>query len=165
VVAPREVIDRLVQAKQGSDLHTSTFVQMVAAEAIERGVLDRNVKRVRELYRRRRDVMLAALDRAFPDSELGVRWTRPDGGLFLWVRLPQGMDSAQLLADAIEQRVAFVPGASFHPDGTGANTMRLNFSNASEAMIREGIARLGAAIVGHLSRPSDVGARVAVPLP
>ncbi len=152
VVAPREVIDRLVQAKQGSDLHTSTFVQMVAAEAIERGVLDRNVKRVRELYRRRRDVMLAALDRAFPDSELGVRWTRPDGGLFLWVRLPQGIDSAQLLTDAIEQRVAFVPGASFHPDGTGANTMRLNFSHADEAHIEEGIARLGRVVVRQLER-------------
>jgi len=159
VVAPRAVIERLVQAKQGSDLHTSTFVQMVAAEAIDRGVLDRNVKRVRELYRRRRDVMLAALERAFPDPDMGVGWTRPQGGLFLWVRLPHGLDSLQLLTEAIEQRVAFVPGAPFHPDGSGANTLRLNFSHADEAHIDEGIARLGRVVVRQLERMGRVPAR------
>ncbi len=82
--------------------------------------------------------MLAALERAFPDPDMGVRWTRPQGGLFLWVRLPHGLDSLQLLTEAIEQRVAFVPGASFHPDGSGANTLRLNFSHADEAHIEEG---------------------------
>jgi DNA-binding transcriptional MocR family regulator len=96
--------------------------------------------------------MLAALARAFPDEATGVRWTRPEGGLFLWVMLPAGMNSAALLEDAIAERVAFVPGTPFHPDGSGANTMRLNFSNADEAHIEEGIARLGGVVLRQLSR-------------
>jgi 2-aminoadipate transaminase len=160
VVAPREVIQRLVQAKQGTDLHTSTFVQLVATEVIERGVLDRNVRRVREMYRARRDVMLRALDRAFPDASLGVSWTRPDGGLFLWMRLPEEIDAADLLRDAVEQSVAFVPGASFHPDGSGRNTLRLNFSHADPGRIEEGIARLGRVVLRRLERGGR--ARVAV---
>jgi 2-aminoadipate transaminase len=152
IVAPREVIHRLVQAKQGTDLHTSTFVQLVAAEALERGVVDRNVRRVREMYRGRRDVMLRALERAFPDPSLGVTWTRPQGGLFLWMRLPAGMSAVELLPEAIEQSVAFVPGVPFHPDGTGANTLRLNFSHADAARIEEGIARLGRVVMRHVER-------------
>jgi 2-aminoadipate transaminase len=158
VVAPREVIQRLVQAKQGTDLHTSTFVQLVATEAIERGVLDRNVRRVREMYRGRRDVMLRALERAFPDPAIGVSWTRPNGGLFLWMRLPEEIDAADLLRDAVEQSVAFVPGASFHPDGSGRNTLRLNFSHADPGRIEEGIARLGSVVLRRLER----GARARV---
>ena len=150
VVAPSEVIVRLVQAKQGTDLHTSTLMQMVAAELIERGVLDRNVRRVRDMYRTRRDVMLAALARMFPDPAMGVRWTRPQGGLFLWLMLPAGTDCVALLRDAVAEGVAFVPGVSFHPDGSGANTMRLNFSNADEAHIEQGIARLGTVVHRHL---------------
>jgi 2-aminoadipate transaminase len=160
VVAPREVIQRLVQAKQGTDLHTSTFVQLIAAEAIEQGVMERNVRRVRDMYRSRRDVMLRALARAFPDPALGVTWTRPQGGLFLWVRLPEGMDSAELLKDAIEQCVAFVPGVAFHPDGSGANTLRLNFSNADPAHIEEGIERLGRVVLRRLERLSRAPAVV-----
>jgi 2-aminoadipate transaminase len=158
VVAPREVIARLVQAKQGTDLHTSTFVQAIAADLMGEGVIDQNVARVRVLYRRRRDVMLAALEQAFPDPDLGVRWTRPQGGLFLWLTLPDGVDAVSLLSDALEAGVAFVPGTAFHPDGTGANTMRLNFSYPDEAQIREGIRRLGAVIVRRLER-SPAGVR------
>ena len=159
VVAPREVIRRLVQAKQGTDLHTSTFVQMIAAEAIERGVMERNVRRVREMYKCRRDVMLGALGRAFPEPSLGISWTRPEGGLFLWMRLPEDMDSTALLQDAIEESVAFVPGMAFHPDGSGANTLRLNFSNAAPAKIEEGIARLGRVVMRRL--PSSRSGRAA----
>jgi 2-aminoadipate transaminase len=164
VVAPTEVIQRLVMAKQGTDLHSSTFDQMVAYEVARSGFIDQHVARLREVYRRRRDVMLRALEQVLP-RETGVRWTRPHGGLFLWVTTPESLDTGRLLETAVEAKVAFVPGVCFDPAGVVRNTMRLNFSNASEAMIREGIARLGAAIVGHLSRPSDVGARVAVPLP
>jgi 2-aminoadipate transaminase len=152
VVAPQEVILRMVQAKQATDLHTSTFVQMVACEALERGVVERNVQRVRDVYRRRRDLMLHSLERAFPDPTMGVRWTRPQGGLFLWIELPAGIDSANVLLAAVQQKVAFVPGRSFHPDGGGANTLRLNFSNATEAQIVEGIARLGRVITAQLKR-------------
>jgi 2-aminoadipate transaminase len=154
VVAPPEVIQRMVQAKQASDLHTSTFVQMVACEALERGVVERNVQRVREVYRRRRDLMLRSLERAFPDPAMGIRWTRPQGGLFLWVQLPPALDSAALLRAAIEERVAFVPGAPFHPEGGGAHTLRLNFSNATEAQIEEGIARLGHVIHARMLVPA-----------
>lgn len=151
VVAPPEVVHRLVMAKQGTDLHSSTFDQMVAYEVVRHGFLDAHVKRIRQVYGRHRDVMLAALSRQFP-PDLGVRWTRPRGGLFLWVTLPAGMDSKLLLQDAVKEHVAFVPGASFHPDGSGANTMRLNFSNASEAMIEEGIARLGRVVRAAIAR-------------
>lgn len=161
VVAPPEVVHRLVMGKQGTDLHSSTFDQMVAYEVVKDGFLDTHVKRIRQVYGRHRDVMLAALAREFP-PEMGVRWTRPLGGLFLWVTLPAGMDSQALLQDAVKQNVAFVPGASFHPDGSGANTMRLNFSNASEALIEEGIGRLGRVVRAAIGRapraPEPVGA-------
>ena len=148
VVAPREVIQRLVMAKQGTDLHTSTFDQMVAFEVARGGFIDQHVRRIRDVYGRHRDVMLQALDRAFA-RDSGVRWTRPQGGLFLWLTLPDNLDASVLLQEAIREKVAFVPGVCFHPDGSGRNTMRLNFSNATEAMIEEGIARLGRVIHAH----------------
>lgn len=143
IVAPKEVIHRLVQAKQGTDLHTSSFDQMVAYEVGRGGFLDRHVLRIREVYGHRRRVMLGALAKAFPDPSAGVRWTRPQGGLFLWLELPDWMDSADLLKEAVKEKVAFVPGVPFYPIGGGHNTMRLNFSYGTEAMIEEGIARLG----------------------
>ena len=147
VVAPKEVIRQTVLAKQGTDLHTSTFDQMVAYEVARGGFIDRHVRRIREVYHRRRDVMLAALERAFPDPGLGVHWTRPQGGLFLWVVLPESIDAGELLKEAVKDKVAFVPGVAFHPNGGGHNTMRLNFSNACDEMIEEGIARLGRAVL------------------
>lgn len=148
IVAPREVILKLVQAKQGTDLHSSTFDQMVAYEVARGGFLDKHVHRIREVYGRRRDVMLHALEHAFPGAEaLGVRWTHPKGGLFLWTVLPEGVDTGELLQYAIKEKVAFVPGAPFFPNGGGRNTMRLNFSNATDEQIEEGIARLGRAIL------------------
>lgn len=150
VVAPRDVIQHIVQAKQGTDLHTSTFDQMVAYEVARGGFIDRHVRHIREVYRRRRDVMLAALDRAFPDPASGVSWTKPKGGLFLWMALPKYMDSGELLKEAVAQKVAFVPGTAFYPNGGGENTLRLNFSNASEELIEEGITRLADAIMRHL---------------
>jgi 2-aminoadipate transaminase len=140
VIAPQEVIRRLVAAKQGVDLHTSSFVQMLAHETARGGFLDRHILRLRELYRERRDAMLAALGRHFPRE---VLWTRPQGGLFLWVVLPPQLDAEELLHVALLERVAFVPGAAFYPDEPMRNTLRLNFSNATPERIEEGIARLG----------------------
>ena len=140
VTAPAEVIRKLVQAKQGADLHTPTYNQMVAYEASKGGFLDEHIKRIREIYGERRLVMLDALEKHFP---AGVKWTRPQGGMFLWATLPEGMDAAELLPKAVEKMVAFVPGGPFHANGGGENTMRLNFSNAQPDMIREGISRLG----------------------
>jgi 2-aminoadipate transaminase len=147
VVAPEEVISKLTQMKQGSDLHTSTFAQMVAYEAARGGFLDRHVRRIREAYRERRDAMLDALQRHFPK---GVRWTRPQGGLFLWVTLPPGTDAAALLPLALAEKVAFVPGAAFHPRGGGGNTFRLNFSYCRPEVIEEGVRRLGAVLRRNL---------------
>ena len=100
VVAPESVISRLVQMKQGADLHSSTFCQMVAYEVAKDGFLDRHVKTIRELYGERRNAMLGALERHFPE---GVRWTKPQGGLFLWITLPEGFDSTRLLKEALEE--------------------------------------------------------------
>jgi 2-aminoadipate transaminase len=140
IVAPQEEIHRLVQMKQGTDLHTSTFTQVLAYETARGGFLDRHVRDIRKVYGERRGAMLEALERHFPPQ---VHWTRPQGGLFLWVRLPRGFDAAQLLEQALQEKVAFVPGASFFPAGGGDETLRLNFSYCTPKVIEEGIRRLG----------------------
>ncbi len=140
VIAPPEVIRKLVQAKQGSDLHTATFNQLVAHQIAKDGFLDQHIKVIRRVYGERRDVMLAAMDRYFPPE---VDWTQPAGGLFLWGTLPEYLKSADVLKDALKEKVAFVPGEPFYPRGGGDNTMRLNFSFATPEVINEGISRLG----------------------
>jgi 2-aminoadipate transaminase len=140
VVAPQQVIFRLAQAKQGSDLHTATFTQMVAYQVAYDGFLDRHLEVIRRVYHRRRDIMLDSMEGTFPQ---GVVWTRPQGGLFLWVTLPKGMDATEILPAAVENKVAFVPGSPFHPSGGGENTLRMNYSNATDEGIREGMSRLG----------------------
>ncbi|KAF0107766.1 MAG: aminotransferase [Anaerolineaceae bacterium] len=140
VIAPEQVIRKLVQTKQAADLNTAMFNQMVAYEVGKGGFLDEHVKFIRQVYKERRDVMIEAMEELFPSN---VRWTRPQGGMFLWGILPEGMDAAEMLKKAIERKVAFVPGASFHPNGGGANTMRINFSYSNPENIREGITRLG----------------------
>ena len=143
VIAPEEVIRKLVQAKQGADLHTPTFNQLVAHEVSRGGFLDEHIKDIRRVYKERRDVMLAAMDRYFPP---GVDWTQPSGGLFMWGVLPEELDSTDVLKAAIKRKVAFVPGGSFFANGGGHNTMRINFSYATPEKINEGIAHLGEAI-------------------
>ncbi len=150
VIAPPEVIRKLVQAKQGADLHTTSFGQMVAFEVAHGGFLDQHVRKIREVYKERRDVMLGAMDGYFPP---GVEWTHPEGGLFLWGILPENLNAADVLKDAILQKVAFVPGAPFFPNGGGHNTMRLNFSNARPEMIQAGIARLGRVLYEKSGEP------------
>jgi 2-aminoadipate transaminase len=151
IVAPREVIDKLVQLKQGTDLHTSTFAQVVAYEVARENFLDEHVKKLRMVYRERRDVMLEALAQYFPSE---ASWTHPKGGLFLWVTLPEGMHATELLSEALRQNVAFVPGDSFYaPNGPcedGSRHLRLNFSYALPEKIREGIRRLSVAIKKQL---------------
>jgi 2-aminoadipate transaminase len=153
VIAPPQVISKLVQAKQGADLHTSSFVQMIAHEVARGGFLDRHIKTIRKVYGERRDVMLGAMDAYFPPE---VDWTHPEGGLFLWGKLPLNMNSAEVLKSAVAQNVAFVPGAPFYPCGGGHNTMRLNFSNARPEMIQEGIARLGRVLYEQLGLTAEV---------
>ncbi len=143
VCAAQTVISQLVLEKQAGDLHTPTLNQMAVAEVAGDG-FDDHVAQVRGVYRQRRDRMLAALARHMPE---GVEWTRPEGGMFIWLTLPAGLDGAELLKRAIEvARVAFVPGRAFFADGSGGNTLRLSFSNASVADIDTGIERLGRVI-------------------
>jgi DNA-binding transcriptional MocR family regulator len=150
VAAPLPVIRRLVLIKQASDLHTPTLSQMVMHEVVQE-VLPAHVAPIRAAYRARRDAMLKALAAEMP---AGVEWTKPEGGMFVWVTLPAHIDAAALLRRAIsDARVAFVPGRAFHADGTGANTLRLSFSRADEAMIGEGIARLAALLRATSSNP------------
>lgn len=141
VVAPRPVIAKLVQIKQATDLHTASLTQMAVYETIRHGFLDTHLPKVRELYRQQCAYMLDAMDEHFPTN---VRWTRPEGGMFIWVTLPEGIDSAALLRAAIEQNVAFVPGAPFFAGVEPMfNTLRLSFVTAPEDKIRTGIAVLG----------------------
>jgi 2-aminoadipate transaminase len=149
VIAPEQVIRKLVMAKQAADLHTATFNQMVAHEVGKGGFLDEHVKTIRSVYKERRDVMLEMMDELFPAE---VHWTRPQGGMFLWGMLPAYMDSADVLKIAIDRKVAFVPGGPFHATGGGANTMRINFSYASPDTIREGVTRLGTTLKELISK-------------
>ncbi|WP_455271168.1 aminotransferase-like domain-containing protein [Rhizobium herbae] len=140
VVAAMPIIRKLVLMKQAADLHSSTINQMAICLVAERG-FDAQVNKIRAVYSKRRDAMLAALGKYMPK---GVSWTVPEGGMFVWLTLPAGMDGADLLAKSlISAKVAFVPGKAFFADGSGANTLRVSFSCADEAMIEEGISRLG----------------------
>lgn len=154
MVAPVEVIQHCVIAKQGMDLHTSTLNQMVAYEVISQdGFLKNHVREIRQVYRDRRDVMLAAMAQYFPAE---VQWTKPQGGLFLWVTLPEPLDSERLLPQAIANKVAYVPGHVFYPDGRGRSSLRLNFSNAHPAQIEIGIRRLGQVFAEALQKQARV---------
>ena len=141
VIAPPEVIRKMVQAKQGTDLNTSSLTQMVAYQISKDGFLEEHVKVISKVYSERRDVMLAAMDRYFPPE---VDWTHPLGGLFLWATLPEYLISKEVLKDALEEKVAFVPGDAFYPRGQSReNNMRLNFSYSKPDVINDGISRLG----------------------
>jgi 2-aminoadipate transaminase len=142
VQAAAPMIAKLVQAKQGADLHTPTFNQMIISELV-RDVMPRQIERVKALYGQRARTMVAAMKTHFP---AGVTHTTPQGGMFMWVTLPESIDTTPLLVKAVERHVAFVPGAPFFALGGGQNTMRLSFSSATDELIERGIAALGGAI-------------------
>ena len=144
IVAPKSVYGKLTQAKQAADLHTPSFNQRVVAEVIKDGFLDRHVPTIRAMYKAQRDVMLMALEREM--AGLDVKWTRPVGGMFLWVSLPAGMDAQALLAKAVERGMAFVPGAPFYAGEAQNNTLRLSYVTVSAEQINIGIAALADAI-------------------
>ena len=148
IVAPKSVYGKLTQAKQAADLHTPSFNQRVVAEVIKDGFLDRHVPTIRAMYKAQRDVMLMALEREM--AGLDVQWTRPVGGMFLWVRLPAGMDAQALLAKAVERNMAFVPGAPFYAGDAQNNTLRLSYVTVSAEQINVGIKSLAEAIKASL---------------
>jgi len=155
VVPDAKLHERLVTAKQATDLHTSSFTQRLTFGFLSRpGALAAHLARLRRAYAGRRDAMLAALPRHLPP---GCEWSRPDGGLSLWVRMPEKIDTVELLRICSAGKIAFVPGAPFWAGRAVTNTLRLNFSNASEVRIEEGIARLGRAAASMLGHPSGGG--------
>ncbi|MEG0114340.1 MAG: PLP-dependent aminotransferase family protein [Comamonas sp.] len=147
IVAPASVYGKLTQAKQAADLHTPSFNQRVVAEVIKDGFLDRHVPTIRAMYKVQRDAMLNALEREM--AGLGVSWTRPVGGMFLWLQLPEGMDAQQLLAGAVERGMAFVPGAPFYAGEPQNNTLRLSYVTVTAEQIDKGIAALAEAIKAY----------------
>ncbi len=144
IVAPKSVYGKLTQAKQAADLHSPSFNQRVVAEVMKDGFLQRHIPTIRAMYKAQRDVMLVALEREM--AGLDVSWTRPVGGMFLWVRLPKDMNAQDLLPEAVERGMAFVPGAPFFADEAEHNTLRLSYVTVSPAQINQGIAALAAAI-------------------
>lgn len=140
IVAPRPLMHKLEQAKQASDLHTAQLTQMVVYEVIKDGFLDEHIPTIRTFYSGQCDIMLDALKKHFP---AGVTWTKPDGGMFIWVTLPKHIDSMALGQEAIAQNVAFVPGVPFYAGQPETNTLRLSFVTVSPERIYEGIEKLG----------------------
>jgi 2-aminoadipate transaminase len=147
VVAPLPLTRKLEQAKQAADLHTAQLTQMVVHEVIKDGFLAEHIPTIRTLYADQCQAMLAALTEFFP---AGVTWTKPEGGMFIWVTLPKHIDSMQLLEEAIAQHVAFVPGASFYANTPETNTLRLSFVTVPPEKIREGVAKLGKLIAAKI---------------
>jgi 2-aminoadipate transaminase len=155
MLAGPEVMEVLMHGKQPSDLHTGMAQQMATYEVAKGGFVDQHVERIKDFYRERRDVMLRSIEEHFPAD---AHYTRPAGGLFVWAELPRDIDTRELLLEAIEAKVAFVPGQGFHADGSGTNTMRLNFSNVPPEQLQAGVQRLGHAIQRRLDRTRTASA-------
>ena len=149
VVGNPEILDKLVMAKQTTDLCTSPFVQKIIARYMEKGLLDKNLKKTIDLYRVRRTLMISCFKKYMP---AGVTWTEPQGGLFLFVTLPSNLDTDEIFKKAIEKNVAFVAGSSFYCNNSGHNTMRINFSFSNNEEIETGVQRLSQVIIDELAR-------------
>jgi 2-aminoadipate transaminase len=163
IVAPRPVMAKLILGKQSADLCSSSLAQHFVAAYFRAGDWHRYVDSLRNLYRRRRDVMLDALAEQLPPA---ARWTRPQGGLFIWVTLPEYIDTTNLLARALAANVAFVPGQAAFVDGRGASSMRLNFSSSTDDELREGVRRIGAIVAEQVALYDTLtGHRPATPAP
>jgi len=143
MVSPAHVQPRLAQCKQSTDFHTSNLSQRLIYEFCARGYLGPHLEVIKKAYAEKRDAALRAMEKHFPD---GVKWTHPQGGLFVWATLPDQINTTELIKRASERKVAFIPGVPFYFDETGHNTMRLNFSNASLDALDEGLNRLGTVI-------------------
>ena len=147
--AAPKISEKFNICKQGADLQASTIGQMEVNKFMEMYDLDAHVKKIKECYVKRRDVMLKTMEEEFPE---GVEFTHPQGGLFTWVTLPEGIDAGEMAKKCLEKNVAYVPGASFYPNGGVYNTCRLNYSNMPEDKIIEGIKRMGEVLREELSK-------------
>ncbi len=152
LAAPEEIVNRVSMAKQAQDLCSNTFGQYCVFEALYHNILFPHVKEIVTLYKRKRDIMLDAMQTYFPE---GVTWNRPEGGMFLWVTLPPALNALDVLGKAIENNVAYVTGEPFFPNGGGQHHCRLNYSYSSDETIVEGIKRLGKVIEVQLKEKSN----------
>lgn len=147
--ADKSIMEKLVPLKQSADLHTDVFAQMITAKYLEMFNIEEHIKKIREVYRHRRQLMVDAMDKYFPKN---IKHTLPDGGLFLWVMLPEGIDCQRIFDKAIKNNVAFVPGTPFFPSRDHNNQFRLNYSNMPDDRIVEGIKRLGKVLEVELEK-------------
>lgn len=147
IFADEELARKMIIAKQSMDLCTPTFTQLIAYYYIKNGYMEKHIPKIIDMYRRKRDIMLDALEEHFPE---GCKWTRPRGGMFLWAELPEHINTVEMAKDAINEKVAYVHGKAFHVDGSGENTMRLNFTNPRDEVIEEGIKRLAKVIKARM---------------
>lgn len=149
IVANEEIMKKIIIAKQSSDLHSNYFTQRVVYQYLSDNNVDEHIEKIKKMYRNQRNLMVSMIKEHFPEN---VKYTQPEGGMFLWVTLPEGLSSLDLFNLAIKENVAFVPGNAFFADGNGDYTLRLNFSNSDEERIEEGIKRLGKAIYGLMEK-------------
>ncbi|MDO9626501.1 MAG: PLP-dependent aminotransferase family protein [Methanobacteriaceae archaeon] len=149
IVANGEVMDKLITVKQASDLHSNYFTQRIVYQYLKDNPVDEHIQKIRDLYQVQRNTMISMIEKYFPSN---VQYTQPQGGMFIWVTLPEGISTLELFDMAIKEDVAFVPGQAFHADGSGENTLRLNFSNSNPKSIEEGMKRLGMVIETFLSQ-------------
>jgi 2-aminoadipate transaminase len=147
VIASKDVLDKFVLAKQAADLCTNVYSQYVAYEYISGGYIDEHVIKIKMMYKRKRDIMLKALEKYFPKE---VKWTMPHGGMFVWLTFPKRINTSLMLQKAIAKKVAYVAGSAFYPDGSCYNCMRLNFSFSNDEVITKGIQRLAEVIKEEL---------------
>lgn len=148
-VAPTEILNSLVTAKQSTDLCTSTLTQYIAYEYLHQGFVDSHIENIKKIYGKKRNIMMESMDTYFPEE---TTWVRPDGGMFTWATAP-GVDTKKLVIKAIEQKVAYVHGAAFRFDGGGRDSMRLNFSYPTYEEVEEGIRRLGKVLKDEIGSP------------
>ena len=147
ILAHPQIIKKMEILKQSLDLCTSSLNQLIAADFLRTGFFEKHIEVIKKTYKLKKDTMIAALEKYMPE---GVTWTKPEGGLFLWVRLPEGMSADDMFHEALKENVAYVIGSAFHCDGSGKNTMRLNFSYPTPEDIDEGIKRLATAVKKRL---------------
>ena len=152
IVAAPHLMDRLIIAKQGADLHSNYLSQSIIYQYLKDNDLAAHIDTIKNVYRRQRELMVAMIEETFPSD---VHFTLPEGGMFLWLTLPRGLSAMSLFEAAKAQNVVFVPGAPFHPTGGGQNTLRLNFSNTDETKIEEGMKRLARALREEIERLRD----------
>jgi len=160
VCAPKEIMGQLVIAKQASDLHSNYLSQRIASRYLDITCIDDHIRTIRDVYKTQRDCMMTALKEEMPDT---VSWTCPDGGMFIWLTLPDGYSSMQVFEETLKRQVAVLPGIPFYVDGGGTDTLRLNFSNSSPERIAEGIQILGKVIKARSGKQNGVSPQHAGP--